>query len=286
MESQALISFKMGEIKSIFQSAKDYATTNENLQDIRSYLDAADYEFKSVAFEGVSMALALKDLNRGNALIQWNNFLTHEGKNHAVQVHAGLGWALAQENIPAVDFVDALTPLMRYRILDGYGYYNGIVKQRQTIKEKRILDWLTGTSYNVYYQGVGRSIYYLHAGDIQKVKEVILTFPESNLEDLWRGVGVACADVGGCREQMLEAMLESAGNFRPQLAACACMVARARKQSQTLTEDIEVTCKIWCDRSVEEIIEVTERLIPLKHLPEEQYGIWIRAIENEFKVLA
>ncbi|MGZ4048774.1 MAG: DUF1702 family protein [Bacteroidia bacterium] len=271
----------MEKIKSIFQSSKDFALEQTDMHIIESYLENIEQEFRSVAYEAVSMVLALKDFHKENELNEWRAFAEGSGKDHAAQIHAGLGWTLAQEGKSALLFNDLLEPLMRYRVVDGYGYYDGFFRHRKTIKNKKLPEDLSGIKLKCYDQGVGRSIWYYCSGDLSKVLEIIKTFDASRHSDLWRGIGTASSYVGGLDEKELKTLFILADVYQPQLATGAALVARARVHSKTVTADVDAACRLWCNRSAIEVFETTEKLLqPLS--AENIYEKWISAIEKEF----
>ena len=280
MNTQNVISQKMEKIKTLFQTSKDFVLEHSDINVVLTYLEKTDEEFRSVAYEGASMALALKDFQKENKLDKWNGFAEGFGKNHAAQIHAGLGWALAQERKPALLFNDSLEPLMRYRVVDGYGYYDGIFRQRQTNKNQKLPADLTGIALRSYDQGIGRSIWYSCKGDLKMIVEVLNKFDNSRLADLWRGIGIASTYVGGLNEKQLKELFSISSIYQSQLATGAALVARARIQSDTLTPDIENACNVWCNHSATETVSITEKLLPASS--DNAYEKWISAIEKEF----
>ncbi len=282
MNSKKEISLQIEKIKTIFQTSKDFCTEQNDLSILIPYLENTDPEFRSIAYEGASMAIALKDLTKGDTLNLWNSFSEHGGVNHTSQIYAGLGWAIAHQGHTVLPFFETLSPLMRYCVLDGCGYYDGIFKQRQTIKNKKFPEIFHGYLLEAYDQGVGRSLWYILKGEVGKITETIKTFSIIRHSALWRGIGVACAYVGGCDEMQLRSLLSFAGKHHIQLAISAVLVSRSRIQANTLTPDVELACRIFCNLSAEEALLLTVRSEPDALIDvDDAYERWISNIETE-----
>src|SRR5690242_18479711 len=106
----------METIQNIFRDVQDNFPETYALQNLAQQLDTYEIEFRSIAYEAASFCIALKDLEVGNELSNWTTFLTEIGKQHATQIHVGLGWALAQKQIDPTPYFSALQPMMRYRV--------------------------------------------------------------------------------------------------------------------------------------------------------------------------
>jgi hypothetical protein len=282
MSDKKNIGLQIEKIKIVFQTAKDICAEQEDFNNVLKHLENVAPEFLSIAYEGASMALALKDFSKGNELKQWSAFMKGPGVNHSAQIHAGLGWAIAQQNNSPLQFLEMINPLMRARVLDGCGYYDGIFKQRQTIKNNKPPNDLQGPMLEAYDQGVGRSIWYICKGEVEQVLEIINTFPPTRHPALWRGIGVACAYVGGCDEHLLRLLLFSSQDYQKQLCAGAILAARGRVQANALTQDVELVCRIWCNLSIQEAMLLTVRTEPSSSVdPNNAYSLWLSQIEAE-----
>jgi hypothetical protein len=249
------ILLRMEKIRTIFQAAKDVSTEHEKLTSLLTHFKNAEPEFYLVAYEGASMGIALNDFSNNDASLNgWQKFLNGPASNYSTQAHIGLGWALAQQNKSPLPLIDTLDPLIQYRILDGYGYYDGILKQRSTIKNKKTPLHFSEKNLQAYDQGVGRSLWYICKGEIEKVSELLLSFPAARHAALWRGIGTASAFVGGLNETLLRNLWLSSSEHSDQLVRGAKHIAKSRIQTNSLTPDIELACRIWCNISVKEVM--------------------------------
>src|SRR5947207_2453052 len=144
----------------VFRHAKSLAEKEKNIPVLLQKLDKVNPEFKSVAVEAAAMIYALDDISNGIELKSWKEFISETGGNHTSQVHAGLGWAFAQKKIFPSTVLHALDPLMTIRVADGFGYYEGIFRQQESIHNKIVPHNIDPVFHQGYNQGLGRAIYY------------------------------------------------------------------------------------------------------------------------------
>jgi hypothetical protein len=257
MEVRNEIALRIDKIREIFQHITAICTEQDDLKLLMTYLENTENEFRSVAYEALAMTLARKDISNGHALNNWRAFMEGPGKNHTAQIHVGLGWAIAQQRAEVLPIINTLAPIMRFRVLDGYGFYDGTFRQRKTIMTPIIPDEIESKFLPGYDQGLGRSLWYTCKGDGEKISGMIRAFSSSRHEDLWRGVGIACVYVGGFDENILKDLLTFSSDSQEQLPVSAALVSRTRNHANALTPYTELACRIWCNRTAEEAIQVT-----------------------------
>lgn len=259
-------------IQDVFFQSLDWEANIKDLHD-------TNVEFRSIAYESASMSIALQDLKLNNQLANWRQFLNNVGHAHATQIHVGLGWALAQSLTPPMQYVQQLEPMQRYRVLDGYGYYEGIFRRRRSIINHLKLDLDDKTASAALDQGIGRSLWYNSKGDITAAKTTLETFAPERHADLWRGLGIAIAYVGGCNEETLRDIFAKAGAYQKQLAAGSAMALISRHYAGYISADTELVCKVWCGKSADEVVEMNERLRSGIDLEKDgAYGEWVNKI--------
>jgi enediyne biosynthesis protein E3 len=159
-----------------------------------------------------------------------------------VQVHIGLGWALAEQQKPIPENPSWPEP---DAVLDGYGYYHGLFRRRLSIRTQSIPEGLTDTQLPAFDRGLGRSLWYISKGDVEMMLRMTAAFPERRQPDLWRGIGIAVAFVGGCSEPLLTQTASASSAYRPQLLEGAERALRSRTQAGTPTADAERAVRQW-----------------------------------------
>jgi hypothetical protein len=277
MNTDNFIAQKMESIQSIFREVQEKDFGEFSITEIADYLNSFDLEFRSIAYEAAAMNLALIDLKQGNKLAVWLMYLKEIGAQHAIQIHVGLGWAFAQEQLNPELFLNKLEPMLRYRVLDGYGYYEGIFRRRKSIINQQAIEIEDATALSAYYQGLGRSIWYSAKGNIDVAKIVINSFPVNRLNDLWRGLGIAITYVGGCSESNLQTIFDTAGNFQIDLATGAAMTLISRDKADSITSDALLTCKMFCSKNADEIFTIAK-----DSKTGDDFLQWIKHLENSF----
>ncbi|MCX6198220.1 MAG: DUF1702 family protein [Bacteroidetes bacterium] len=278
---EILITQKMDTIQNTFLRVQDIFFESPEWRNHVAELESTDIEFRSIAYESASMSIALEDLKQGEQLTNWFQFLNEVASAHATQVHVGLGWAFAQQLKNPIAYLTKLNPMMRYRVLDGYGYYEGIFRRRRSIINHLKLQVDDAVASAALDQGLGRSIWYLNKGIIDDAKIMIEGFAIERHKDLWRGLGIAIAYVGGCDEEMLKDFFSKSDFYKTQLATGAVMALVSRDSAKYISTDTELACKVFCNKTAEQILELNYSIkskIDLNHA--NAYCNWVTALEN------
>jgi hypothetical protein len=195
-------------------------------------------------------------------------------------VHIGLGWALSQRQVSIFHFIRDISPIMQSRVLDGVGYYEGMFRNRTTIRDKVIPDWLGPNHLHAYDQGIGRALWYIAKGNTDQLLKLIDGFSDNRKPDLWRGIGIAASYVGGCDEAMLISLYDLAASYQVQLASGAVFLAHSRQDAHTMNPETEFACRAWCHMSVEEVIALMDRTEPSPAASDDSYIKWVKSIEE------
>jgi hypothetical protein len=284
MNGQDDIHRRISLIRSTFQEGQTAVSKIDDLNQLYVFLDSFPPEFRSVAWEGASMELALSDFSKGDNLHDWLPFRDGPGKIHSTQIHIGLGWALAQEKRAPFSFMETTDPLTAFRILDGMGYYDGVFRRKETLRNPKGPEHIPGKYRQGYDMGLGRSLWYNCMGDAARIPELVSQFSSVRHSDLWRGIGVACTYVGGFNEDALSDLTTLAAEYQIKLASGAALVARARLQAGSLTSYTELACQIWCGCNAEEAKTLTVKSeLSVASNPEEVFSSWISNIESKLR---
>lgn len=257
------ISGRMEYIQKLFLSVQDYMQENHGLERLISFLDDEPPEFRSVAYEAASMEIALQDLSRGKELNNWKKFYDHSSNAHAFHMDIGLGWAFAKTEISPTPFLKTLH-VMSWMVFDGMGYYFGLFKGRRTVKNQLVPEVLSGQDIYGFDQGVGRRLWYISKGKVNELIKLMQPFHLSRHAALWRGVGIACGYVGGSQQSNLERLLNCSTYFKDQLCTGVGLAAISRSASNSVTEDIDLACKIICGKTLKDVLTDESELS--KHL--------------------
>ncbi len=277
------IAFRMQGVQELFLEIQEYMQGSCALDDLMSYLDAVPWEFRSVAYESASMGLGFQPdwKTKGIQMEQWDRFYARSDKIHAFHVNIGLGWGLAKAGILPTFQQDFPYPLMRWMIFDGVGYYYGLFQGRKTLKNQLIPKGVGEEDMQGFDQGVGRRLWYICKGDLEKLVCWFEVFAACRHSDLWRGVGMACGYVGGTRLAEIEFLLTAAGEYKLQFCSGMALAAMSRTLVDNEAIDGGVICKTACNRTLDEIkdlrINIFNKFKDNQTLSSYQ---WIREIEK------
>ena len=174
--ADSMVSNKLDAVQDTFQKGFDFAADISSLSSLASKLDTLDKEFLSIAYEGASMNIALNCFEAGDEIKPWFEFLESAERAHGIQYHIGLGWALAQLQLNTTIYLQLLDPIERYRVLDGYGYYEAMFRTKKSILNQLRPEGLNEGGISAYYQGIGRGIWYLSRGELAEVQNMMDRF--------------------------------------------------------------------------------------------------------------
>jgi hypothetical protein len=269
-----------------FLTGYNTALEREDQQSLAERLNSLSVEFRGFAFEGAAMAITLLD-----SLMPWRRsrvleFLRGAGWRHRYMLHVGMGWAVAR--LPKWMRVrTGNDDLLRWLVLDGYGFHEGYFNTQQFCgSEAPKIPRLSGYAARAFDQGLGRSLWFIHAADIERIHGSIKRFHSSRRPDLWSGVGLACTYAGGCDEAMIRQLKTLAWDFAPELAQGAAFAAKTRLEAGLLVPHTDLSCSILCNSSAERAAQETD--VALQSLPsrpesEPRYEIWRRNIQSVFE---
>lgn len=248
-------------------------------------LNAVAAEWRGFAFEGAAMGLAILD-----GVAPWRHrvqaFLKGPGAAHQYMVHVGVGWAIARLHRSIPRAIQSYDPLLRWLILDGYGFHEGYFFWQRSVQQHQIPSGLTGYTRHAFDQGLGRSLWFVKCADVAQIATTIARFEPSRHKDLWSGVGLACAYSGGVSRVTLRELAVAAGDCRPQLAQGAAFAAKARQRAGNPAAHTDDACELLCGMSADRAARITD--IALEHLPADAdvpaYEIWRQRIQSAFHV--
>lgn len=236
------------------------------------------------AFEGAAMALTLLDHLTPWRRNRLGEFLNGLAVNHIYMVHVGIGWALARLPWPMERHLTLFDPLLRWLILDGYGFHQGYFAWRRYIAKQIHPKQLSPYAQRVFDQGLGRSLWFVAGADVARISKLIAAFPPARRADLWSGVGLACAYAGGVDGDSIRVLHVAAEPHQACLAQGAAFAAKARQRAGNPAPHTLLACEILCGLSADAAANVTD--LALRDLPaagpEPAYEVWRQRIQAHF----
>ena len=221
-------------IQELFQEVRQQA----NSKNYKTFLAKYSGDYLSVAYEAAAAAIANEDLIKHDKNFSlWKLFCSEFCNLHGSQIHVGLGWALAELNITDLGFINTFEPQWKWRVVDGFAYYSGLFKRRDTIRNQQKPDFFKSEDSHAFDQGLGRSLWYLSNGDTDRLMGFLVLFSESRLSDLWRGIGLASTYVGGLNSALINTLVILSGENSPSYKCGALLAIKARQISELPTSD-------------------------------------------------
>lgn len=181
-------------------------------------------EYISVVYEAQSAKLAAQELKEIIPFGRWAAFLDANSEQHRSQIFVGFGWAIAENNAFDKIKLYAFASCDLWRISDGCGYYYGLFRRRESVRQQLLPTELPDSMVDGFDQGLGRSLWYLMQGSPERIRDLIAHFPLERHRSLWRGVGLAMAYVGGVEKDVLINLIQCVG---PHISSLKCGVLLA-----------------------------------------------------------
>ena len=272
---------RLEHVGTIFLVGYHAALQERELEALGSRLEQVASEFRGFAYEGAAMALALRDaMVPGSARL--TEFMAGAGKQHIYMLHVGAGWAYARlpwlrRRIEAV--IRKFDPVLRWLVLDGYGFHQGYFHFK--IPLSSALNRLSVGARHVFYQGLGRSLWFVYGCDPHQISKTISGFPALYQCDAWSGIGLACAYAGGAALPDLQELMSLAGRFDSALAQGAAFAAKARQLAGNEGAHTEQACAVLAGVKAEQAAALCDRaLAQVNRDSSAPYQQWRELVQN------
>ncbi|MET7468265.1 DUF1702 family protein [Micromonospora sp. NPDC005223] len=259
--------------------------------DVEAELTQLPELYRGFAYEGAGMAMAVLDglpTGRGGHV---RSLLDGPGADHVYMVYVGVGWAMARLPRFRWSTLYGPDPLLRWLLLDGYGFHQAYFKTRQYVHERyqapRAPAVVPGPAWHtnqVIDQGIGRASWFVCGTDPERLAALFATFPEERRPDLYSGAGLAATYAGGVDRAELECLAEAAGPYRGQLAQGAAFAAQARLHAGLVVPHNELATEVLCGTDVATAAAATDHA--REGLPADgavpAYATWRQRIADAF----
>lgn len=277
---------RLEQIGITFLTGYHAALEETSFNSLANQLTTVETDLQGFAFEGAAMGLALLDCLTPWRKDRWRTFTECIGKPHIYMMHVGLGWALARFRRNVTPHLARLDPLLGWLAIDGYGFHEGYFSWPRYIERQAIPTRLNSYERRAFDQGLGRSIWFVKGADVSAVASAINAFPSTRHEDLWSGIGLACAYAGGCSHAAVESLRFAAGEHLPALAQGVAFAAKTRQHAANLNTHTEAVCRLICGQSAADVAAITDAALEdLRgdgELP--AYESWRRRIQNQISL--
>lgn len=164
---------------------------------VREKLDQSNPFYRGFAYEGAGMGLGARAaimLRRG---ARFEKNILKLDPSYIYQYYVGLGWWLfkvCQFNKRGYDqWLKTLDPQYGPILFDGVGFIVGLFHYKTDPSIITKFNNFSADHQRIVYQGFGRSLWFQHEFQLDKVLETIEELPVNHREDILSGVGLAVA---------------------------------------------------------------------------------------------
>ncbi|WP_275410498.1 DUF1702 family protein [Microbispora corallina] len=280
---------KVGET---FLTGYAYAAEARTTAEAEERLEQVPERFRGFAYEGAGMAFAILDalpFGRGR---KTEEFLAGRGDKHVYMVYVGIGWAMARLPRFLWPKAESLDPLLRWLVLDGYGFHQAYFRTEQYVTgqyQDPAFPWpADGTrpyANRAIDQGIGRALWFVGGTDPEVAVSLIERYPAHRHADLYAGAGLAATYAGGAPEDELRELWERAGVHRSQVAQGSAFAAEARVRAGLLGDHTRLASEIFCGTTAEQAALITQQVRPPQPVDDGErtaYEAWRQRIAAEF----
>jgi hypothetical protein len=244
-------------------------------------LATVEPELRGFAYEGAAMAYTILDVLPGGGRDRTRRLLDGPGRPHLVPVHLGIGAALARlphrlwrRILP--DLADPDHCPLSWLAVDGYGFELAYAHLRRCLVEQRVpaaYPWPGAQAYvpRVVDQGIGRALWFVHAGVAEQAGAAVLRFRPDRQPDLWRGIGFAATYAGGTRPAGLALL---AGPHRAELGTGAVLAAKARTDAGVVPAHTEQAARALAGLPVAAAAALADEATRMGDEPGPAYERW------------
>jgi enediyne biosynthesis protein E3 len=274
---------RLERIGNVFLAGYNAALAEDTLEALLQRLADVELELRGFAFEGSAMGLDILDQLRPWKGGRVQQFLSGPAIPHTYMAHVGVGWSMARLRFSLERRLSHFDPLLRWLVLDGFGFHEGYFQWRRYGDGGSIPAELHGYGLRAFDQGLGRSLWFVAGADIGHIHLLLHPFDLTRRNDLWSGIGLACAYAGGVDAASLEKLRAASGSRWPHLAQGVVFAAAARDRAGNPAPHTESACHQICGLSSRAAVELSENA--LRNAVEDSdpaYEVWRRNIRRHF----
>jgi enediyne biosynthesis protein E2 len=275
----------------------EIAIETKGNDDIADRLELLEKQFRGLAYEGAVFALALRDImspRPGHKNVESFIGVGGRGAHQVFMAYIGIGFACAR--VPKFLWKRAFpnqallpeSPALNWMILDGYSFHEAYFKTKKWVDGQYIspkVPWDGPHDYvlRAMDHGIGRAMWFINGGDVERLTRMIGGFKPARHSDLWSGAALAASYAGGVGEDALTDFLKAAWDYKAEVAQGAVFAIKQRVLSDLVTPHTELASQIFCEMTPEEAASLTDKAsanIPEGKVP--GYEIFRQRIQSNF----
>ena len=219
-------------------------------------------ELRGFVVEGAAMGLALLDLVSPWRRRSFARFVAGAAEPYVYLAYVGAGWALARTSWRLIGRLGELDPLLRWLMMDGYGFHAGYFQPDCAIYRQRRPSLPHGYAQHAFDQGLGRALWFAMGASCESVRHWVEQFSPERRSDLWSGVGLAATYAGGASTTELRQLVSAASGSRLYVAQGAAFAAAAHLKAGSMPRHTEAACEALIGIKAEAAAAITANARP------------------------
>jgi hypothetical protein len=246
----------------------------DDSSELQQFTDQMEAEWRGFAVEGAAMGAAIADAVsfRTSRLPAW---LRRTEEHYTYLAHVGTGWALARFPWRRSAIIAVLDPVHCWLAYDGLGFHDAYFHPVRIRAWRRVV---RGYESRAYDQGIGRGLWFVSGGDVDRAIELANEFHPDRKEDVWSGLGLAVAYAGGGTPTALSRLVRAAGSHRSSLAQGAAFAAEARSRAGFVpactVEALRALAQMEVEAAAALVRDLRDRLPRHENSSVPRYEIW------------
>lgn len=251
----------------------EWGIADRDLAETERRLSMVDQDLRGFAYEGATMASAVRDAMGPRGGGRTRALLEGGGRPHIFLNYIGVGFAMARlprplwkKTLPALTDPD-LYPAMSWLAVDGYGFDLAYFHTSRWVGEQRVPEPYAFEGDAGYFpravdQGIGRALWFIHGGRTDRVAAAVGRFAEARRADLWSGVGLAATFAGGSDPASLAALREDSAGHAAHLAQGSAFAAKGRHRAGFVPEHTRQAAHAFTGLDVESVARLADDCAP------------------------
>lgn len=239
------------------------ATGARGPDDCAARLEQIPRDLRGFSYEGATMGFSVMDgFAPGRRAAR---FIAGPAEPHIYMAFIGVGWAMARVPRPRWKAMVPPDPLLRWLVLDGYGFHQAYFRTQRFVREQYRdprFPWPAGGpagyANRVIDQGIGRALWFVEGTDPVRVADAIDSFAPDRHADLYSGAGLAATYAGGADDTELATFLARSGAARPWVAQACAFAAKARLLAGLANAHTQRAAAVFCGTTAEKAAAVTD----------------------------
>ncbi len=233
-----------------------------SVQKVQREVGSLPQAVRGVCYEGAAAGKTVRDLTANEDLSEASELLRRE-EEYSFLVYLGIGEALAQMKLPPQLCNAVAKERWAGQIIEGYGFFDGYFNWHDALVNQRYPQGLEPGLKAAYDQGLGRAIYFATNCDPIQMRDMISCFSEDRRAEIWSGIGIPTAYVGGLTEREFKKFLNFAGPYRAELMQGILLGASARAKQNAIPDHTELACNMILGETTFDAMRYTEPLTSL-----------------------